>query len=169
MLPLATNLPDVAFGWRPDSRRVLLALSNGVALVDVSHIAPGALFPDTRFPLPTRPTALTFRADGQWFAVADANGGVRILETESAQVVSDLPRQVAAAELVAFSADGRRLATMHTNRESILWAVPSGEVIARFADPNDASVSTWGRAFFCSPPPSPPPWKEKHIPLYPLT
>jgi WD40 repeat protein len=135
--------PVAALAYRPDGKLLAAGTQKEVLLVDV---ASGDLLGKLPGQL-ARVTAVAFRGDGQRLAVASAapasSGEVRLYALPAGGLPTDKPDAVIAAHAdviqdIAFSPDGKLLATCGYDRLIKLWDVATGKEIRVLKDHSDA-------------------------------
>jgi WD40 repeat protein len=82
-------------------------------------------------------TALAFDPAGRWLAVADKGGGVQVFDAAAMRSVLALHGHSAAVLGLAFSLDGRLLASAGQDRVVHLWQLPGGRRVARLPGATD--------------------------------
>lgn len=142
-----TAAPVSAVAYRPDGKLLAAAGHRQVFLLDAVGEAVGTLDG-----LQPRVTALAFSRDGQRLAVGSGVPGevgeVRLYSSAQGQINSK-PDQILEAHLdlvhdVAFSSDGKLLATTGYDRLIKLWDVAAGKEVRTLKDHSDA---VYGLAF----------------------
>ena len=139
----ALPAPVTALAYRPDGK-VLAAGGHGtVSFIDVSS----GEIRSTLSGQPGTVTALAYDRDGRWLAVASSRAGtlgeVRLYAIPAAGSPPEGPRHVLPAHRdaihqVAWSPDGRLLATCGYDRLIKLWDVAAGKELRTLKDHSDA-------------------------------
>jgi WD40 repeat protein len=143
-VPVAAPVSALAF--RPDGKLLAAGGHKEVILIDptsgdVAHRVTG---------LPAKVTGLAFNRDGRRLAVANGAGGkageVRIYAVSAEGVPAAKPEQTLTAHAdivydVAFSPDGKLLATCGYDRLIKLWDVATGKEVRTLKDHSDAVYS----------------------------
>lgn len=85
-----------------------------------------------------RRTPATVSADGKLLAWAHTDGGVHLIDLDSGKELRVLPGKATSARSLAFSPDGKTLATGSSADKGVtLWQVETGKQTARFDEPAD--------------------------------
>jgi WD40 repeat protein len=116
--------PEIAV-FSPDSKT--LATLGGFSPVQVWEIATGKERAHFRLPIEpdSHPTCAAFSHNGKLLAVGDAYGLIRILDLTSTKEIRKLSVDGRQVSQLAFSEDGRRLASGHDDATAIVWDVAS--------------------------------------------
>ena len=124
--PLPAWLEDqTMFGvqFLPASHRLLVETSNGGAIWDWQARSNGLWIR-----LPGEPCGVSL--DGRWLALLDESRRLTLVETEASQKVgSELRGHSDRISAVAFSHDGRTLASLDARDELRLWKLPEGRLV----------------------------------------
>ena len=80
----------------------------------------------------TEPTCTVLSGDGEWFAFAEYDGSVTLMNLASRQITFRTVSKVANTVALRFSADTKRLAGVTSEGELTIWDVSSGDVIGEF-------------------------------------
>ena len=98
---------------------------------------------------------ITFSPDGKKLAIANYEGGVRILDIDSGKILQELKGHEARLTSIAFSPDGKRLVTASYDKTARIWDAESGRelkkleghtgfVLSAVFSPNGKEVLTTG-------------------------
>ncbi|WP_431439044.1 WD40 repeat domain-containing protein [Actinophytocola sp.] len=98
------DLQTLQWAFSPDSRRIAIAGSNAVDVVDIDTGGK------VRLPLASEPASLAYSPDGQWLAAGCADGTVQILATATSQPAQTVPVHETTVRSMTFSPDGRWVA-----------------------------------------------------------
>jgi hypothetical protein len=146
---VAVKPPVTALAYRPDGKLLAAAAHKDVFFIDPATGAATGTLPAA----PGRVTAVAFSASGDHFAVASGSvgtpGEVVLYKTASDALPKGEPLHRLAAHkdtvyALAFSPDGKLLATCGYDRLVKLWDVSSGKLVHELKDHSDA---VYGVAF----------------------
>lgn len=92
---------------------------------------------------PATMTAMDIAHDGTMVAVADANGKIALLKLPTMEEIRDVGELSQAVYGVAFSADGRRLASVSRDVTARVWDVETGEQVSQLGldNPGVAAIA----------------------------
>jgi len=141
--------PVTALAYRPDGKSLAVAVRGDVVLVDP---ASGTI--TARFSVQTgQVTAVAWSRDGNWLALAGGaaskSGEVRLCNfadrgSASMNAVKSIPAHTDLIHELAFSPDGKYLATCSYDRLVKIWNVSTGKLERELKDHSDA---VYGVAF----------------------
>jgi len=132
------------YTFSPDSR--LLALVDGVGHLDIWDVTTGHLVaPEVSFGTITNLGPLAFSPDGKDLAVANTGneGQVSILQVPSERVVSELTDHTRQVNGIAYSPDGRLLATASLDSTTRVWDAHTGLPLRLLIHPDGVNNVTF--------------------------
>jgi len=132
--------PEFGLACAPDSRRVAVALNEGIKILGVPDFQEVAMLQD-RIP---RLRPLAFSPDGRTIAAAAFGNGVKLWDIETKQQTKVLSGHSDSVFGLAFSPDGRKLATTSGDQTVKLWNPGTGDLIRTF---RGHAQEVWAVAF----------------------
>ena len=87
-----------------------------------------------------QPICMVLSRAGDWAAIGDAGGRVRLFDTRSSQLLHTLQGHDAPVWSLALSSDGKRLASGDNDGRAIVWEVDKAQPLVQF-DQNDGWIT----------------------------
>lgn len=121
------SVKDVAFS--PDGMHLAVATDIGLWWYELATMQPVALWETERGMV----SAVSFSHDGQWIATGNADGIVKVLDTQDQQCIMEVGerRLNHGVAQLTFSPDGQHLAASHYHFHSVsVWSTKTGVSVA---------------------------------------
>lgn len=90
--------------------------------------------------LDAAPTSMAASSDGQWAAVGQENGKIKLFELSSGKLAKTFEGYAAAVSGVGFSTDGSKLVSGSQDKTCRVWAVADGKQIAVIETPAEVNA-----------------------------